>query len=45
MRQAGFLHPELIRKSWSEHLSGTRNWHYPLWNVLMFQSWLAQNHR
>ena len=30
----------IIRKKWEEHLSGKHNWHYPLWNVLMLQSWL-----
>lgn len=28
-----------IRKRWDEHLKGTRNWQYSLWNVLMAQAW------
>jgi len=28
-----------IRKRWSEHLRGDRNWQYSLWNVLMAQQW------
>ena len=35
----GLLKPALITQRWHEHLSGTRNWHYPIWNVLMFQTW------
>jgi asparagine synthase (glutamine-hydrolysing) len=35
----GFFNPAPIRKKWEEHLSGRRNWQYPLWCVLMFQSW------
>ncbi len=39
LESGGLLNRELIRERWSEHLSGTRNWHYPIWNVLMFQAW------
>lgn len=45
MRQEGYLNPVPIQKKWAEHLSGSRNWHYHLWDVLMFQSWLKdQSH-
>jgi asparagine synthase (glutamine-hydrolysing) len=37
----GYFHPAPIRKMWAEHLSGQRNWMAQLWNVLMFQAWLA----
>jgi asparagine synthase (glutamine-hydrolysing) len=40
LRREGFFHPEPIRKKWAEHLSGQTDWHYHLWDVLMFQSWL-----
>jgi asparagine synthase (glutamine-hydrolysing) len=35
----GFLRPEPIRRTWAQHLSGTRNWSAGLWSVLMFQAW------
>ena len=38
-----FINSELISKRWKEHLSGDRNWHYPIWNILMLQSWLEKN--
>lgn len=42
LRNQGVLNPVPIRKKWEEHLSGTRNWQYVLWDVLMFQAWLAE---
>ncbi len=45
LRREGYLKPELIQARWGEHLSERRNWHYPLWDVLMFQAWLQANAR
>lgn len=42
LRREGYLHPAPIREKWAEHLSGKRNWQYPLWNVLMFQAWVER---
>jgi asparagine synthase (glutamine-hydrolysing) len=42
LKREGFFHPEPIRRKWEEHLSGRRNWQFYLWDVLMFQSWLAE---
>jgi asparagine synthase (glutamine-hydrolysing) len=43
LHQEGYFHPEPIRQKWQEHLSGDYNWQYYLWDVLMFQAWLAEN--
>jgi asparagine synthase (glutamine-hydrolysing) len=43
LRREGFFQPEPIRQKWEEHLSGRRNWQYYLWDILMFQAWLAEN--
>jgi asparagine synthase (glutamine-hydrolysing) len=45
LREEGYLEPAPIRQKWLEHLSGKRNWQYHLWDVLMFQSWLANQAR
>jgi len=38
----GYLNPQPIRARWREHLARHLDWQGQLWNVLMFQSWLAK---
>lgn len=39
LQSEGFFNPAPIRQKWEQHLSGVRNWHYHLWDILMFQAW------
>jgi asparagine synthase (glutamine-hydrolysing) len=41
LKREGFFHPQPIREKWQRHLSGNESWHYYLWDILMFQAWLA----
>jgi len=45
LRREGFFNPVPIRRKWAQHRSGQADWHYQLWDVLMFQAWLAEQTR
>jgi asparagine synthase (glutamine-hydrolysing) len=40
LRREGFLDAALVEEKLREHLSGRRDWGWPLWSVLVFESWL-----
>jgi asparagine synthase (glutamine-hydrolysing) len=39
LRAAGFLDAAVVRRVWSDHVSGRANGQHMLWNVLMFEAW------
>lgn len=41
----GFFDAAVVGRAWREHLDGTRDWHYPLWPVLLFGAWLREQPR
>lgn len=42
LREQNFFNVGLVRKKWEQHLNGTANYEYELWDVLMFQAWLSE---
>ncbi|HEX7323840.1 MAG TPA: asparagine synthase (glutamine-hydrolyzing) [Rhodanobacteraceae bacterium] len=43
LRDEGYFDPTPIRAMWEGHLAGRVREHHRLWDVLMFQAWLAEN--
>lgn len=39
LTREGVFDPAPIQHKWAEHQSGSRNWAYYLWDVLMYQQW------
>lgn len=45
LKREGWFDAEVLRKVWAQHMSGRFNHGLALWNALMFQAWLEENHR
>lgn len=45
IRRQGFVDADMVGRMWREYLDGETNWNYYLWDVLMFQAWLAEGER
>jgi asparagine synthase (glutamine-hydrolysing) len=43
LKSDGFFDPRPLRTLWEQHLRGEQDWHYHLWDVLMFQAWHDAN--
>lgn len=41
LAREGWFDASAVRAKWEQHLRGDRNWQFHLWDVLMFQAWLA----
>ena len=39
LRQRGYFNMPVIERLVREHEQGVRSWHYPMWNLLMFELW------
>jgi asparagine synthase (glutamine-hydrolysing) len=45
LREEGFLNSTAVRSVWEDQVSGRRNRQFLVWDVLMFQAWLAAESR
>lgn len=43
LQQQGFFNAQAVHKCWQQHLTGSHDWTYLLWNFLVFQAWLGEN--
>lgn len=40
LKSDGLLDVEAVRRLWSQHLAGSDEWQYQLWNFILLQAWL-----
>lgn len=39
LKRSNLIQCDPVQEKWSEHLSGKRDWHYLLWDILMLECW------
>lgn len=44
LRSEGYLDSVAVLRMWNAHLEGRGAWQFHLWDILMFQAWLEENH-
>ena len=44
LEEYGIFNSRVVRQTWDEHLSGSKNRQYHLWDVLTLQAWMENNH-
>ena len=42
IKSQGFLNAPVVDQYLREHMSGKKNWQFQIWNLLVFQSWIAK---
>jgi len=42
LKRQGLVDPVVVERAWREHQSGARDWHYWLWDLVVFQQWLEE---
>ena len=42
LKREGFFQPDVVTQKWNDLQAGTADLEYRLWDVLMFQAWLAE---
>lgn len=44
LKRQGFLNADAVQMVWGQHQRREWTWEYLLWDVLMFQAWIAEHH-
>jgi len=44
LQKQNYLDCQIVRKMWMQHQNGVADWHFQLWNILVFQQWLTEQH-